>query len=109
MSLNTITLSSSCSFPSLFFAHSLPPLCALGLTQKQCYSSSLSTPTGSLPIDEPTLLQILQKQLTEWFGTAGGVNSIEIDIVEMQPPASTLLHVDEDTGDREVILRFPRS
>ncbi|GAA5847402.1 hypothetical protein JCM5353_008094 [Sporobolomyces roseus] len=72
--------------------------------------SPVSSRTEALPIDEPTFLQILQKRLSEWFGTAGGVNSNEVEIVEMQEPPSGMSREGEsDTGAREVILRFPRS
>lgn len=73
-------------------------------------SSPLSSSPEALPIDQATLLQILQKQLSEWFGTAGGVNPNEAEIVEIHQPYSGLSREGEsDSGDREVVLRFPRS
>ncbi|GAA5827597.1 hypothetical protein JCM5353_001632 [Sporobolomyces roseus] len=72
--------------------------------------SPLASRTEVLPIDEPTLLQILQKRLSEWFGTAGGVNSNEVEIVEIQEPLSGMSREGElHSADREVILRFPLS
>jgi len=106
MSLNTITLSSSCLFSPL----SLYLFEADGLTRTPWCSSTLASQSKGLPIDKATLLQILQKGLSEWFGTAGGVNSNEIEIVKIQEPLSGMSRAEEsDSGDREVILRFPRS
>jgi len=106
MSLNTITLSSSCSFSLLSLSLSEVD----GLIGLQSYSSTLSSRSDALPIDEPTLLQILQKRLSEWFGTAGGVNSNEVEIVEIQEPLSGMSGEGQSNSkDREVILRFPRS
>ncbi|GAA5973471.1 hypothetical protein JCM3765_003216, partial [Sporobolomyces pararoseus] len=71
----------------------------------------VSTSTG-IAVDRPTLLQILQRELGEWFGTMGGVNSNEVEVLTVQSTTTT----DGNTGkekealkDRNVVLRFPRS
>ncbi|GAA5881674.1 hypothetical protein JCM16303_005541 [Sporobolomyces ruberrimus] len=68
------------------------------------YALLLASTDTPLPIDRPTLVQLLQKELGEWFGTTGGVNPNEVEIVTIQP-----LQEKQQTSSRNVVLRFPRS
>lgn len=66
---------------------------------------------GAIAVDRPTLLQILQKELGEWFGTMGGVNSNEVEVLSVQSTSATdgVSEREGVTNDRTVLLRFPRS
>ncbi|GAA5911930.1 uncharacterized protein JCM6883_000737 [Sporobolomyces salmoneus] len=73
------------------------------------YALLLVATTTGIPIDRPTLLQLLQKEVGEWFGTAGGVNSNEVEVVSVQPMTRQSVEGKEESTDRRVMLRFPRS
>ncbi|GAA5998374.1 hypothetical protein JCM5350_005881 [Sporobolomyces pararoseus] len=66
---------------------------------------------GAIAVDRPTSLQILQKELGEWFGTMGGVNSNEVEVLSVQSTSATdgVSEREGVTNDRTVLLRFPRS
>ncbi|GAA5998379.1 hypothetical protein JCM5350_005884 [Sporobolomyces pararoseus] len=72
---------------------------------------SISSTNGAIAVDRPTLLQILQKELGEWFGTMGGVNSNEVEVLNVQTTTETdgVSEREGVTNDRTVLLRFPRS
>ncbi|GAA5911917.1 uncharacterized protein JCM6883_000733 [Sporobolomyces salmoneus] len=78
-------------------------------TPRYHYALLLVETTTGLAIDRPSLLQLLQKELAEWFGTAGGVNSNEVEVVSVQPMTRQSVDGKGISTDRRVVLRFPRS
>ncbi|GAA5942508.1 uncharacterized protein JCM15063_000020 [Sporobolomyces koalae] len=75
------------------------------------YVLLLVSTTSGVAADRATMIQLLQKGLSEWFGTTGGVNSNQVDIVTIQSSTSikAVANLGSNSTDREVILRFPRS
>lgn len=66
---------------------------------------SLISPTAAaIPIDRIALLSLAHKALGEWFGPAGGVSGVEVEVLSVQEPSGT--SVDEPAA-REAILRLP--
>lgn len=61
-------------------------------------------PPSSTPIDIPTLLQLVHKTTSEWYGTMGGPVALsDVDVVLIEPR----LGANEADPAREVVIRFP--
>ncbi|GAA6062183.1 hypothetical protein JCM10212_001347 [Sporobolomyces blumeae] len=80
-------------------------------------------PHATPPVDRTTFLAIVHSHVQDWFGTTGGVNPNEIDVVDLAPLArppcapstDSPRNDDDDDADekseraRRIWIRFPRS
>lgn len=67
-------------------------------------TSSSSSPAA--PIDSIALLSLAHKALGEWFGPAGGVSGVELQVVLVEEAPAAL---STEPAAREAVLRFPAS
>ncbi|GAA6018008.1 hypothetical protein JCM11491_000029 [Sporobolomyces phaffii] len=72
------------------------------------YALLLASTTTGMPADRPTLVQLFQQNLGDWFGAAGGVNSNEVEVVSILG-STTVDDAAASNDDRLVLLRSPRS
>lgn len=75
------------------------------LTRLHLFSTPTSpTPTTrATPIDTISLLSLTQKALGEWFGPAGAVSGVEVQVLLVELASA----VDAKEGEREAVLRLP--
>ncbi|ORY76535.1 hypothetical protein BCR35DRAFT_120518 [Leucosporidium creatinivorum] len=84
------------------------------------YARLLITPTPSTisaispqtPIDAISLLSLTTTSLADWFGPAGGISGVEVQVLLVEEPSPSSIPAAAaaaEPGAREAVLRFPAS